>query len=929
MLLIGISCFAVLTYVVLHVAVRANGGHLKLTGSWTHIITLLVLCLTAVQVVSNVSQENSSDLMPAALLSLYRVVALLQLQGVALPPSCTGSYLFLGDVAIFAIALSLWGLSFAFAMTRRGHRLAGLLARIAMFAAVYLHPRVTSGAVNLLNCETLSLSPQELSVMDGGDDTVQTSGQALGQHQALPVLASNTFILCFRGQHTSAGAVALVTLVLFVTLLPAVSFSWLWRDPWLRQAVRGGPPVPDSGEVTPVTSAHARRRSSAITPAAIDIRPAEPVSDANKPRGKHVSMKPDPTLHVFLDYSDYHVHAWWFRHFDMLIVGGLAAIGSIFPLPITITQVGVKLGVTLAILSVSLVVLFCVPNPYAAPWKRSVRFALIALAMGCAALNGVTRAVVLGYDSDLLRASIAPGAYCIVVLFVITVTILLVGFARDVLSISLDNSAPQRAVVGRPDAIRDSAASVSRVGEQVEGLSSSPNSHDGSPSAPVTRAAACTSTARVSTGVLDVVTVVSISDEQQPAIATASAPAASTKEQESRTLEDDLGTFTRVSTAEGYRASVQHFPSSDSESNDSKCADKSPAPQLSLAAHAVDDLFSATTARVATAGVPMSVRPSSRASVSKAPSSGGTSALPPPSRNSHNSFAPAAPVTIRAPVQDAADSVTPVGFVLDGFESVAPDAADSQSPFSSDSRGRYLGSIPSSRGSVSRLASAAAAPGQLRRGSFIQQPPAAQAPQVAVALPEWQSAQQTGGAPAAPVLASGTGKYPTATDSRPSRAPVVEPASGPTQRTRRASFAVAQTATLAANAFVAHRQRRASFTIGTGASPLSTISELDRSTLQSTAPVSTSGPVLADAAAPSVTTTAWDAGERAGPSTGVAPAVFLPSVSSILLRQSSVGGASSSTADLTGSINNARRELRRRRSLLQSTGASAMGLDGV
>jgi hypothetical protein len=35
MLLIGISCFAVLTYVVLHIAVRANGGHLKLTGSWT------------------------------------------------------------------------------------------------------------------------------------------------------------------------------------------------------------------------------------------------------------------------------------------------------------------------------------------------------------------------------------------------------------------------------------------------------------------------------------------------------------------------------------------------------------------------------------------------------------------------------------------------------------------------------------------------------------------------------------------------------------------------------------------------------------------------------------------------------------------------------------------------------------------------------
>ena len=83
------------------------------------------------------------------------------------------------------------------------------------------------------------------------------------------------------------------------------------------------------------------------------------------------------------------------------------------------------------------VLLSVLKNPYRERWKKALRIALLMLSASCIAINSASRALDLGFGSEVLATSITPGGYIILGLTLITVSVLVVGFGREVLSMAL------------------------------------------------------------------------------------------------------------------------------------------------------------------------------------------------------------------------------------------------------------------------------------------------------------------------------------------------------------------------------------------------------------------------------------------------------------------------------------------------------------
>jgi len=162
--------------------------------------------------------------------TVYRTVKLLQLQGIATPPSCIGGYYFSDAVALMVVGLFCWLTALTLTAARwyagvRG-RVASLFLQIMVTLSVYLHPTVSATALGLLNCQLAQLTRRALAALHGGDDSSSDDTHVM----SVSILASNPFILCFSGAHQSAAAIAIITLIVVVFGLPLLTFVWLWRD---------------------------------------------------------------------------------------------------------------------------------------------------------------------------------------------------------------------------------------------------------------------------------------------------------------------------------------------------------------------------------------------------------------------------------------------------------------------------------------------------------------------------------------------------------------------------------------------------------------------------------------------------------------------------------------------------------------------------
>lgn len=103
--------------------------------------------------------EAVSPSLPPLIARLYSAVAVLQLQGILLPPACTGSLPFGTELSTLGAALGLWGVTVAIYYTSRS-RYVRLGGQFALMWAMTLYPSAALTAASLLSCSEVTLSAQ-------------------------------------------------------------------------------------------------------------------------------------------------------------------------------------------------------------------------------------------------------------------------------------------------------------------------------------------------------------------------------------------------------------------------------------------------------------------------------------------------------------------------------------------------------------------------------------------------------------------------------------------------------------------------------------------------------------------------------------------------------------------------------------------------
>ena len=133
--------------------------------------------------------------------SIYKSLCKMQLEGIVLPPACTGAYRFESPVAVMSVALALESCVALLLLFRRlescvaSNKWAGLAGRVALTGAVVLFPTVIRDSSRLLRCETVSVNAESLAALDGGAVMNHASGAV-----KVALLADDPYIVCWSGR---------------------------------------------------------------------------------------------------------------------------------------------------------------------------------------------------------------------------------------------------------------------------------------------------------------------------------------------------------------------------------------------------------------------------------------------------------------------------------------------------------------------------------------------------------------------------------------------------------------------------------------------------------------------------------------------------------------------------------------------------------
>lgn len=366
-------------------------------------------------------------------------------------PSCTSGYYFSSDVALMTLGVVLWFAAAAISYARaRGpstlrHRSLYHAAHVCALLAVYLHPSISATALSLVSCQYVHLSNRAISALRVGT-SLESAPLSSDGLTTVSVLSSNPYIECFAGVHAAAGIYACVVIAVYVIGLPLVTFIWLLRDPWLVEMLRHS--IEHKTRGSRVSATHGLPRVSWSTPngdsgvgSVINVDAVVSCSLDKRVAAKDSSpaddIAPDPVLRYFLKDSGYIVRAWYWRHLDMIILLGLAALAALLPLPASLPQLAIKIALTLALLCALLGLLTILPNPYAEPWKWYLRVALVSLSASCVVVNSASRALDLGHGGPALAEFIAPASYINIFVLCAAVATALLGFGRAQLLIAL------------------------------------------------------------------------------------------------------------------------------------------------------------------------------------------------------------------------------------------------------------------------------------------------------------------------------------------------------------------------------------------------------------------------------------------------------------------------------------------------------------
>lgn len=167
------------------------------------------------------------------------------LQGIAIPPSCSGGYPFELEVGIMSTALGVWIIALSTTCTRvadtgsrslfRGGVVASI-ARGAIAASLIMYPIASTVAMKLLNCEYVELATSVLDSFDGARSLASQDSQNQRGTTRISVLHSNPYFACWAsdGAHTRTAAFAIAVLVVYSLGVPCMLFFRASRDSWLH-----------------------------------------------------------------------------------------------------------------------------------------------------------------------------------------------------------------------------------------------------------------------------------------------------------------------------------------------------------------------------------------------------------------------------------------------------------------------------------------------------------------------------------------------------------------------------------------------------------------------------------------------------------------------------------------------------------------------
>lgn len=419
---------------------------------WSIGTGLLVGGVPPAQVVSNAATVSSPSLVPL-LASFFRAAAVLQLEGVLLPPACTGAYPFESEVSLMILAVFAWTLCITMYYSRcvcvRLGRLGSLngnaskaavsCGRAALTAALVLYSSSASTAVSLLYCSSHSVAADSVKALDGGWAAAGTTTAGAGRGAVdVQVLVKNPYFICWEGSHRIAGIIAAITLAVYVTALPIVLLVWAWKNQMLQSQLRQSA---SCGCIKrDAVAGHARYvQNPMLKPASMfafrdaSLNTRSSSSTTRKCSSSLIPSQNAPDLLLQPLFGDYISSAWYTKLTDVLLLLVLALLRALVPRPTTVVLIATKAATSCTLLlAVCAHVLLVRPYVPQQAWKNWVRALLLFDSAGCALLNAAVSALDAGFGGPLFRASVPVGSYILLAFCCITLGVLLWRFVVSI-----------------------------------------------------------------------------------------------------------------------------------------------------------------------------------------------------------------------------------------------------------------------------------------------------------------------------------------------------------------------------------------------------------------------------------------------------------------------------------------------------------------
>lgn len=441
MLLAGVAVAAACVGALLVTLVKVAGG--TLVGSVSLLAGLVQWSILAVQTVSQAAPVSAASL-PPFLATLFRGLSVLQLDGVLLPPACTGAYAFESQARVLSAALGL-ALVYLGIMLTGSRAPARLLTAGALIvrALLLLFSPASRDALALLYCTAIEVTSVGAASLDGGPvPAAPTSttwrSRGIGSITSVRVLFSDPYYVCWSagGPHLSAGALAVATLFVSVLVVPCVTLAALFPERGSRLQLSSAAVTKVSHTCGSIVSADADAAARDVTSTFAEnpmMRGRVGPASVASPLAAGVGEAKWALLVPFI--SDYRAGAWYTRHVDLSLALLLSTLEALVPAPLSTAALAGKAAVSIAAtLGVALHVLVARPFAPQHAWKGPVRAAILVLAAACAVVNGWARALDLGVvRSTGATQALHVGAYVLLALYISVLALLLGGISRALL----------------------------------------------------------------------------------------------------------------------------------------------------------------------------------------------------------------------------------------------------------------------------------------------------------------------------------------------------------------------------------------------------------------------------------------------------------------------------------------------------------------